>query len=151
MAQAGEFGQIWWGGFDGVAVEWSNYISDLPAIPLQYQPSDFTSFQVGGSRTVSNMIRGSRQVIVTVNLYFDPLVCNFLNQILGARLGTNFEYWPGKNYLPSVGEKIFKGTFTLFKISHQYNAGADAIVACTLQPSDPTNNSSALVPDWYFR
>lgn len=143
MTQAGAFGQVSIGDATNTLVDITANVQDIDT-PLIRLATDVTTFSAGGNPATRNIIEGAIQSTITMTLIYDPTIWVLLFQIWGARSGSLIQHMAGKNALPTLGDTVFRGTYTLFTIIPTYTPGQTAKLACTFMITD----GGATVPGW---
>lgn len=145
MTQAAEFSKIMIGDYNNTLTDYSTYIKDIQ-LPLDHNPTDVTTFAASGGPVTRKAIRGARTATVSITFEYDPTtIWYLLQQLWGARGGSTIQAWQGKNALPTQGDQLYQGTFTLFKVTVNLNAGQELTLVCEFKPTD----GGSVSPGWY--
>lgn len=112
----GEFTTIFWAGTEITAYFPPGDISPQ----LGVQPLDQTALRSGGNPTVVDNRRGILTSEFTLKTYYDPTLCKLMRQYVKSRTGALLQIMSGLNALPTIGDELFSGYYSIFSYSWPY-------------------------------
>lgn len=119
----------------GTGTEISGYLTSVNPV-LRHDMSDQTTFTSGGNPVTENQIQGPIQSEFTFETTMDQTVIQALEPQIGSRTGTLFRFYSGTNALPTTGDGLFSGYYSIFGVTWNYNAGADVRLVWMLKIAD---------------
>lgn len=119
----------------GSGTELSGYATTANT-QIRHDLSDQTTFAAGGNPVTENQIQGAITSEWTLETVFDQTVIQALEPYIGSRTGVLFRVYSGSNALPTVGDELFSGYYSIFGISAPYNAGSDVRITFDLKIPD---------------
>ncbi len=119
----------------GTGTEVSGYLTTANPV-LRHDMSDQTTFTSGGNPVTENQIQGAIQSEFTLETVMDQTVIQALEPQIGSRTGTLFRFYAGSNALPTNGDELFSGYYSIFGVTWNYNAGADVRLVWMLKIAD---------------
>ena len=136
MTQQAGFTQFYVGDITNTLNDLSIYVKTIK-VPLNAGTVDLTSLVSGATNApTTQMKRAQIQSDVSITLFDDLGWYGVVEQIINYRTGTTLKVQTGKNALPSVGDIIFYGTFTLFSVTSDWTTKKDATSVLNFKPSD---------------
>lgn len=119
----------------GTGTEISGYLTSVNPV-LRHDMSDQTTFTSGGNPVTENQIQGAIQSEFTFETTMDQTVIQALEPQIGSRTGTLWRFYSGTNALPTTGDGLFSGYYSIFGVTWNYNAGADVRLVWMLKIAD---------------
>jgi hypothetical protein len=119
----------------GTGTEISGYLTSVNPV-LRHDMSDQTTFTSGGNPVTENQIQGAIQSEYTFETVYDQTIIQALEPLIGSRTGTLFRFYSGSNALPTTGDGLFSGYYSIFGVTWNYNAGADVRQVWMLKIAD---------------
>lgn len=109
----------------GSGTELSGYLTTNNT-QLRHQMSDQTTFSTGGNPVTENQIHGAITSEFSIETVMSETLIQALEPYIGSRTGTLLRIYSGSNALPTVGDELFSGYYSIFDVKWNYNTGADA-------------------------
>lgn len=111
---SGQFHKILINGVDA-----SQYIDEMR---LNYQRDmiDITTFNTGGNPVTRNNIRGALVSDLRMNGPYDPAFAKMIEIWAASRTGVQIKAYAGSNALPTQGDELLSGYFSIFTIEWPY-------------------------------
>lgn len=119
----------------GTGTEISGYLTSVNPV-LRHDMSDQTTFTSGGNPVTENQIQGAIQSEYTFETVYDQTIIQTLEPQIGSRTGTLWRFYSGSNALPTTGDGLFSGYYSIFGVTWNYNAGADVRLVWMLKIAD---------------
>jgi hypothetical protein len=141
--QSNEFTQVYVGDETNALIELGEDLKSA-TFPEEAAEATMTGFAPGGGRVTEDKRRGALQATVSLEVYINAAMWDLANRIAFARGGSTLRGLFGNNALPTYGDPLYQGTFTLFTITINYNVGAEATMTWEFKPTD----GGPLVPKW---
>lgn len=108
----------------GSGTEISGYLTTNNT-QLRHQMSEQTTFSAGGNPVTENQIQGAITSEFSIETVYSETVIQVLEPYVGSRTGMLFRIYSGSNALPTVGDELFSGYYSIFNVTWNYNAGTD--------------------------
>lgn len=105
------------------SVDYSQYFSEITPT-YDKDMTKVTTFNTGGAPIAEKNIEGAIVSKISMKAPFNKTLCNAMRPFIGSRTGTTVSIKGGSNNLPTTGDEIFSGTFTIPEFSWPYKAGA---------------------------
>ena len=119
----------------GSGTELSGYATTANT-QMRHDMSDQTTFQSGGNPVTENQIQGAVQSEWQLEMVFDATAIQAVEPYIGSRQGTLFRVYAGANALPTNGDELFSGYYSIFGVTWNYNAGQDVRIMFDLKIPD---------------
>jgi hypothetical protein len=142
-APSSQFQSVWAGDENDTLTELSQYVRSA-SLPRTNSPINTTTFAAGGGAVTTGQLKGAIQSQPQVEFLFSPDIVSFLARIAGSRNGSTWQFRHGNNAAPQPGDQMWTGTYTVFGVTVNYNAGQDATVQVDLRPTD----GGSIIPQW---
>jgi hypothetical protein len=121
---SGQFCQVLYGG-----AEITLYFPGGDIAPtITYDNLDQTALRASGNPTATDIRRGVAKSEFTLKTHFDPVLCKFMRQYVGSRVGAVLQILAGPNYLPGPGDELFAGIYSIFSFSWPYVSNAVSMI-----------------------
>jgi hypothetical protein len=134
---------VWAGDQNGTLTELSQYVRSA-GLPRTNMNVTTTTFMTGGGNAITGQLKGAIQSQPQMEFLFCPAIVDFLARIAGSRNGSTWQFRHGNNAAPQPGDQAWVGTYTVFGVTVNYNAGQDATVQVDLRPTD----GGSIIPQW---
>jgi hypothetical protein len=134
---------VWAGDQNGTLTELSQYVRSA-SLPRTNMNVTTTTFTTGGGKATTGQLKGAIQSQPQVEFLFSPAIADFLARIAGSRTGSTWQFRHGNNATPQPGDQAWVGTYTVFGVTVNYNAGQDATIQVDLRPTD----GGLIIPQW---